>query len=437
MIKILKIKDKKSKIWGLANEFATHPLFAGSLVMIAGSNAVNFLNYIYHLIIGRMLGPSFYGELASLISLIGLLGIIPGSLSLVIIKYISASKNEEEMIALISWLKTRLLKASLIFVIAIIVISPMIVSFLHINKLSYIFLIAISFFISIQSLLNRSILQGMLRFKEMILSVFLENGAKLIISVSLVYLGFRVGGAVFSFAMAAFLGWLITNYYLKIRVGKNSQAALNIRPMLTYSIPVLVQSFAITSLYSSDVILIRHFFSSHEAGIYASLSTMGKIIFFGAGPIASVMFPLISQRKSREQSYKKIFGLSFLGTAILASSVLLIYWLFPDLAIQILYGSSFLEAKGLLFWFGLFITLFTLSSLLINYGLSLGRTQVVVLPTIAAILQIILIWFFHKTLFLVILISIMVTALLLAALLIYSIYSKDGDQSDINNRSGI
>ena len=415
----------------------SHPLLSGSLIMVLGSNGVNFLNYLYHLVIGRMLGPSFYGELAALISLMGLLGIIPGSLSLVIIKYVSSAKNDEEVAILISWLKTKVAQTSLIFFIFIIVISPVLASFLHINKLSYIFLIALSSLFAIQTLLNRSILQGLLKFKEMILSVFLENGAKLLISVTLVYLGFRVGGAMVAFVLAAILGWLVTNHYLKIKPKKESNFSLNLKPMLFFTIPVIVQTFAITSLYSSDLLLVKHFFSSHDAGIYASLSTLGKIIFFGAGPIGSVMFPLVSQRKAKKQSYKKIFILSFLGTVILASAVLLLYKFFPEYAIRLLYGSAYLEASHLLVWFGIFISLFTLSALLVNYGLSLGKTSVVVFPLLAALIQIILIWFFHSSLFVVIVISTIVTALLLLLLLIYSYYSKDGDTANINNRSGI
>lgn len=409
-----------------------HPLFSGSLIMVFGSNAINFLNYIYHLIIGRLLGPAFYGELASLISTIGLLGIIPGSLSLVIIKYVSSAKNENEVAILAGWLKHKILLASLLFFVGIIVVSPFILSFLHINKISYILLIAISSLFSIQSLLNRSILQGLLKFKEMVLSVLLENSAKLLISVVLVYLGFRVGGAVLAFATASLLGWYITNFYLKIAKGKDN-FTLNFKPMLLFTIPVLVQSFATTSLYSSDVILVKHFFSSHEAGIYASLSTLGKIIFFGTGPIGSVMFPLVSQRKARQQSYKKIFIFSFLGTGILASGVLLIYWLFPELAIRLLYGGAYIEAKNLLVWFGIFISLFTLAFLLVNYCLSLGKTTVVIFPAVAAIAQVIAIFFFHETIFTVILISIIVTALLLLALIIYSI----GNETNFHNRPRI
>lgn len=413
-------------------EVITHPLFSGSAIMVLGSNSINLLNYVYHLVLGRMLGPSFYGELASLISLIGLLGIIPASLSLVIVKYVSGAKDETEAAILIRWLKTKVFQVSLIFFIFIIVMSPALASFLHIDRLSYLFLIALSSLFSIQTLLNRSILQGLLKFKEMVLSVFLENGAKLLLSVTLVYLGFRVGGAMLAFVLAAILGFFVTNRYLKIKAKKESNMLLNLKPMFLFTIPVLIQSLALTSIYSSDLILVKHFFSSHEAGLYASLSTLGKIIFFGAGPIGSVMFPIVSKRQARGLNVKKIFLYSLFATTALSLSILMIYLLFPRFAVNLLYGSAYLESANLLIWFGIFMTLFTLSSLLINFHLSLNRTKVVMLPLLAAIVQIIVIWFYHQSLFEIVLISIAVTTLLLVSLLIYSTY---GNKLNIDNSS--
>lgn len=413
--------------------------------MIVGSNAVSFLNYLYHLLMGRILGPAFYGELVALISLIGLFSIIPVSLSLVIVKYVSAAKNEEESANLIRWLKSKGFRISFIIFIFILIISPSLANFLHIEKLSYLILIAISFLFSIQIVINRSALQGLLKFKATVLSIFAEVGFKFILSLVLIFLGFRVGGAMVALAVSVFIGWYMTNFYLRDKLQIKNSYAPNIKKMFFFSIPVLIQSFATTSLFTSDVILVKHFFISFDAGIYAALSTLGKIIFFGTSPIASVMFPLVSQRQSKGEGYRNIFIYSFWSTSILAAIVLMIYWLLPELAISLLYGSAYLKAADLLVWFGIFMTLFTLSSLLINFNLSLGRTRVVVLPLIAAIIQITAIWFYHQNLFIIILLSIAATTLLLVFLLIYSMFESKSayekrpnkDKINLGNSPGI
>lgn len=401
-----------------------NPLFSGSTIMIVGSTAVSFLNYLFHLALGRMLGPANYGEFAAVISLIVLLGIIPGSLNMVVIKHISIAKDETEVASLIHWFKTKILLASLVFSLIILLSSPAISSFLKIDKGYYLIFVAISFFFSIQSLLNRSILQGLLKFKEMVVSLLLENGVKLLLSIILIYLGFQVGGAITAFVISIIIGWYITNIYLKNHNKQDSKQKIDIKKILLFSFPVLIQTISITSIYSSDVILVKHFFLSHDAGIYAALSTLGKIIFFGAGPIGAVMFPLVSKRHAAGQQYKKIFLYSFLATLLFSICIITTYFLFPAFAIRLLYGSAYLEASSLLVWFGLFVSLFTLSSLLVNYCLSLGQTRVVLLPLFAAILQIILILLFHRALYEVIMVSTIISALLLVSLLIYSSYGK-------------
>lgn len=405
-------------------EVVTHPLFSGSAIMIIGSNSVSFFSYLYHLVMGRMLGPAGYGELAAIISLIGLLGIIPASLNLVVIKYISIAKNDREIAALINWMKRKTLLASLIFSLVIFIASPFISSFLNINKIYYLILVAVSFLFSIQNLLNRSILQGLLKFKEMVVSMLIENVSKLLVSIFLVYLGFQVGGAVVGFFISIIIGWYITKSYLRYHSKNGHQFKIDSRQILLFSVPVLIQSLSITSIYSSDVILVKHFFSSHDAGIYASLSTLGKIIFFGSGPIGAVMFPLVSRRNAEGRPSERIFLYSFLATLLLSLFIIAIYFWIPTLAIKLLYGSAYLEFSNLLVWFGFFIALFTLSSLLVNYSLSLGRNKVVLLPLCAAILQVIAILLFHQTLYIVVLISTFVSALLLVSLLIYSSYAK-------------
>lgn len=411
----------------------SNPLFSGSAIMIIGSNSVSFLNYLYHFVMGRMLGPANYGELAALISLVGLFGMVPASISLMIVKYIASAKNKQDVNNLVEWFKAKIFPASIVFSVAMLIFSPVISTFLNIDNMSYLILIAVTFLFSLQAGFNRSILQGLLKFKEMVISVLVENSSKLIISIILVYIGFQVFGVMVALVISALIGLYMTNLYLNY-----SKMIINLSPdvksMIRFTIPVGVQTIATTSLYSSDVILVKHFFPSHEAGIYAAISTLGKIIFFGAGPISSVMFPLVSQREASGKSYKKIFLYSFIATGGLSLGILLLYYLMPHLAINLLYGGAYIEASGLLVWFGIFMSLFTLSSLLINFNLSLGKTNVVILPFIAAITQVVLIWLYHQNLFIIVLISIVITALLLLALLIYSTY---GYKPNINNSSGI
>ncbi len=393
------------------------PFFIGSTIMIIGSNLTNFINYIYHSLIGRLLNdPASYGVLASLISLLGILGLIPSFLGLVVVRLTAQAKSDQEIKSLIYWLNRKLFILGIIVFFLIVIISKQLSTYLNISNNLLIILVGAIFLFSLQSFFYRSVLQGLLRFKNYVISQISENIVKLILGILLVYLGFSVFGAILGILIAAIFGWYITRNYILDLFTPIKYQPPNMLKILKFSLPVFAQSIASVSMYSSDLILVKHFFSSYEAGLYASLSILGRIIFFASGPISSVMFPLVSKKSSKGEKYNKVFIYSLLVTVFFSSLILLIYGFFPDSMIIALFGSKYLAGAYLLLKFGVFMSLFTTSNLFITFYLSIGKTKYVYLQLLAAIAQIIGISLFHNTLESVIMVSILMSAILFVCL---------------------
>ena len=145
-----------------------HPLFSGSAVMIIGSNLTNFFAYIYHLVIGRLLGPAPYGVLATMLSLMGLVTTAFAFIGIVIVKFVS-SAEEDEFPGIYNWFKVKILLFGFIFSGLALLITPFLVDFLKIDLLTLL-LLSPMFLVSIIVFFYRSILQGLLRFKEVVIS---------------------------------------------------------------------------------------------------------------------------------------------------------------------------------------------------------------------------------------------------------------------------
>ncbi|HET7098865.1 MAG TPA: oligosaccharide flippase family protein [Patescibacteria group bacterium] len=192
--------------------------------------------------------------------------------------------------------------------------------------------------------------------------------------------------------------------------------------MLAYSLPAFLFSLTSTSFLTTDTLLAKHFIGAHDAGIYASLSNLGKIILYGTIPIGAVMFPMVSKRFSKGQGYMRVFLLSLMLTFLASVVVLAVYKFLPDVAINILYGTSFLEGDKYLIWFGLFASIYSLTSLICSFYMSIGKVRIVILPIIFAILQIIGIIFVHDSIIDIIKVSVVSATLLLVSLLIYLVY---------------
>jgi len=401
-----------------------HPLFVGGTLVVGGNMIANIINYVYHLVMGRILGPVDYGILASLYSLLYLISIVPSSASIAIVKFISSAKSDAEVYSIYKTLKKFVLRLSIGLSFLILILSPLIGNFLNIKNVVLILPVSIILFFSLFTLVNQATAQGLLKFLGLIGPTLIGSFLKLIVGVGLVFIGWSVFGAISGVVVGAIVAYLYSVLFINKVLKKSSSKDFNIWPFLKYSLPVLVQAFAFTSLFTADVILVKHFFSGHDAGIYAALSTLGKIIFFASAPIAAAMFPTVSRRKSHGERYANIFLISLGITLAISSVIVIFYWLFPGFAITLLYGDAYLSAKPELVWMGIFILFYSISSLLVNFSLSTGKTKIVVFPFAAAILQIICLWIRHISLMQVIQTSLSIVVLNFFVMLVYLIYNR-------------
>ena len=398
-----------------------NPLFKGSLIMIMGTNLASFFAYIYHLIFGRILGPSSYSELATFISISTIFAAGFTALGTVIMKFASIEKDENVK-SLFMWINKISVKVGIFLFFLLLILSPLLSNFLaiHINIILLLpFVVVLLFFSSIY----RSFLQGLLKFTKSVVVANVDAVARLTMGLILVGLGFGVMGASFAFLIGMFLSVAISVYYLKKYFVKKVKPYSKSEELIKFAIPVLVMTISVTSLITTDVVLVKHFFDAHLAGIYASISTLGKIIVYGTTPIAAVMFPIISKRHAANKRSVKVLLLSSLLTFAIAGSVLVLYYFFSYQAVNILFGGGFIEATQYLFIFGFFSLFYVLDYLLIYFYLSVDKIAASYLVPVGAILQALAIILWHNSLLSVIYASIFSLGILFVLLIIYGIIS--------------
>ena len=416
----------------------SHPFFTSSAIMVVGSNFANALAFIYHLIIGRLLGPVHYGELAAVISLATMFSAVFTFLSTVVIKFTSGAKNKNEENYIFSWFAQKSFFISSTLLILTLIFSPVFSNFLHI-ELKIVLLIPFFLFFSLLSMVFKAFLQGLLKFYETVALLNIEFILRLLTGVFFVYLGFSVFGAVLGIVISGVIGLFITYFFLRNYkiFFKGSKINFN-KEIIAYSLPAFLFSLTSTSFLTTDILLAKHFIGAHDAGIYASLSTLGRIILYGTGPIGAVMFPMVSKRFSKGQKYMNVFLLSLLLTSLASFVILILYIYLPDVAIKILYGNSFLEGGKHLIWFGIFATFYSLASLICSFYMSIGKVKVVILPLFFAVFQIVGIIFIHDSILSIIGVSLVSATLLFLSLLIYLVYeTRNGKKPSFDSNTSL
>jgi O-antigen/teichoic acid export membrane protein len=395
------------------------PLITGSFLMIVGSMGINVVNYVYHLLMGRILGPVDYGVLASVFSLLYIISIVPQSASVTIVKFISSSKNGNERDHISYEVTQFVKKVALGGSILIIIASPVVAGFLNLPSVIPVLLVAPIFYYSIITTAHQAIMQGVLSFFGVVVTNAISSVGKLVLGLLLIYVGLNVSGAIFAVGLGVWLAYLASIFFLRKKVSlvATAKSHFELSDFFMYSGPVLIQAFAFTSLFTIDLIIVKHFFNAYDAGVYAALSTLGKIIFFASSPVASVMFPIVARRHTNGESARNVLIISLVLTGLASGVFVAIYYYLPHLTVSMLYGSKYIGAENALPWMGMFIAIYSFCQLLVNYFLSVGRLKVAYLPFVAALAQIVLLTLFHSSLIEVIQISLAILSVMFVLLL--------------------
>ncbi|QQS38632.1 oligosaccharide flippase family protein [Candidatus Woesebacteria bacterium] len=409
-----------------AKDLIRNPLLLGSLLMVGGSLGNNGINYIYHLLMGRVLGPVDYGNLAIIFSILYIVGIIPTSTSFAIVKFISSAKSKSERDHIYFTLKKLLKRFSIIASVVMLLSAYPLKNFLHLGEFYSLIFIAPIVYFMLLTIVNKALLQGILKFTGVVVSDSISSTAKLFLGIVLVFFGLKVPGATFAIVMSSVMAYYYSEIVIKKEISEKSSLDYNIYPIIKFAFPVLLQAMAFTSIFTVDLIIIKHFFGPENpiAGYYAALSMLGKIIFFATQPVASVMFPIVAGKRSKGENYRTTFYLSVSAVFLLSSLVLVFYYLLPDLAIGLLYGKDYLIVAPELVWMGLFITFYTLASLIVNFLLSIHRTQVVMFPLVTSIVQIFVLWNVHSTIREVLYVNTILMGFTLLVLFVYLGYNE-------------
>jgi len=408
-----------------AKEFIKHPLIYGSSIVVIGGLIANFFNFLFNLFMSRNLSVADYGTLASIVSLIGFPTLIVSAVVPLVIRF-AGDYFAQNKLDLVRGLYVKIIKfffaLGIMIFLLFIVLMPNLGNFFHIDNKIILILTDFMIFLAIIGILNIALLQAKLAFGYQVFLSFLGAVIKLLLGILFVFMGFSVTGAIVAMAVGGFGMYIASFFPIRFIFDKKIVASPSIdtKELFAYGIPSAIALFGLTSLISTDVILVKHFFDPKSAGIYAGLSLIGRVIFYISAPIGGVMFPIIVQKHSKNESFSSTFNLSLFLVFIPSLLITTFYSIFPKFSILFfLKKSEYLSASPLLGLFGLFISLYCLLFIISNFYLSIKKTNIYIPILLGAVMQIFFIFLFHSTFLQVVSISLAITFLLTLTLLLY------------------
>jgi O-antigen/teichoic acid export membrane protein len=377
-------------------------LLKHGIIMLVASVSGGALNYLYQLLMGRMLGPEQYGILGALISLTYVLTVPVQTIQVSTMKSITnlqAAGRAEDLGFLIRHRVKQISLWSVLAMVAILAGSGLIARFLQIPSAIPVMMLGAALFFQLLGPTFSGSLQGLQRFLRLASSSVANFAGKLAFAVALVLLGLGVEGALAGMVLGPALGMLLAAYFLR-DVLMRPAANRAVPRESGYSAYAFVTFLSITLFYNVDVILVKRLFDPVQAGYYMAASTLAKAVFFGSGAIAGAMFPKVSARHEggNGAQVSRLLRDALLDTGALAGLGALVLNLFPKTLIPALYGTAYQESTALVGLFSVGMMFFSLSYVIALYQLAIDQRRFLLVLGVGAVAEVIGILLFHTTL---------------------------------------
>ncbi|MBS3152090.1 oligosaccharide flippase family protein [Candidatus Woesearchaeota archaeon] len=402
-------------------------LIRDSFILFIATMIMNLAGFLYHFVMGRVLGPADYGILGVVLSLFYILLVPFNVIQTSISKFVAMFKAKGDNKSISNLFVRASRKLLLISICAFTVL--VFLSYLFLSKylkipINVLFIVAISIPALFLLPVVRGVLQGLQSFRSLGNNFIIEAIVKFCFGLILVFLGLGVFGATLgifsSYIISLLVGFfLIRNYF------KKYNKKLNTKIVYKYSWPVFIVLLSLTLFYSLDVMLVKYYFDDVTAGYYAAAALLGRIAFFVSFAIVSVLFPKVAEMHALGKENLHLLKKALFLVSILCGGIILVYLLFPKLVVLVLFGKSYLVITKYIAIFAFLMSIFSYVYLLAFYNLSVNRINFVYGLVLLILLEFLLLVFYHSSLLQVIFVLLILIVLTFIFMLIYT-FVKNG-----------
>ena len=418
----MKTQEKVKKMRVLVNSGNT----AGGILIIAAIFG-NFLNFLYNAYLVRAVSIEDFG----LISLIGsflFLSTIPlGALGRAVTHKGAYFLGEYKTTIKDFWrqIRKRAIVIGIFVTILWLLASGYLVNFFKAPALHPFILFAPVWLIGIVSAVDGGFLSGNLKFKVIAVLIVAEAFAKLFFTWILIRFGFvhYIYAAIpASMALTFFVGWFFASNLKAKKVNIDRKKILEFPTK--FFLNSILTTVTLVAFISLDVILAKHYLEPKEAGQYALISLVGKMIFIIGGLFSQFVVPVVSREEGASGNSKHIFAKLLIASATLSFLAYIAIGLFGFLTVPVLFGSQALPILYLLPFYGFSMLCFTIASTIVSFYQIRKKYFFTYVSFILATVQIIGIVLFHSSLSQIVWVMTAVGITNLAAILILNLAYK-------------
>lgn len=420
------------------NTQSVHPSSCSSNFLKAGIflTTANFitgvLSYAFQVLTGRFLTLAEYALFCSLMSIYVLLASPASAIALVVSRTVSnlyALDNFHQILLNFKRIHLKIFIAAILLTLTLAPLQDFICGYLKILNSYDLWILLLCLYAAIFLIINNAFIQGLGKFKLLAILGISAITIKICIGITLILYGFGLSGALLGLLVSSLLSWSIgfrlNEKFLELKLtdASISDNKTHLNYPSNNTIAVIFASISFIAMTQLDMLIVNSLFPPNESGIYAAISTLGKVNLYIPSGFMVVLFSTVSKNHASEKSSANLLALSLLLTTLGCSIISIIYWQFGESIVSIFYGAEYLDAANLLYIYSLSIMPMAYVILAEHFLLAKGRNLFTWIFFAISPLQILAMLLWHQTLFQII--AIIATSNSLVAIIGYVILFKE------------
>jgi len=346
-------------------------IFSGSVVLLSGSSLTTAINLAYNIAVARFLGPKGFGQATVVYTILTLISAVTLSFQIISTKAVAQQNSAEGKAAVYRGFHQGAWVCGILVALLLFLFQKAIASYLVLSDpmLVAILAIGVAFYVPLGS--RRGYIQGTYLFRRLATNFVVEGVIRLGGSVLLILLGYGVEGVI-----AANSAAVVVAYFAAVpKLASPVPNPLRFSSALRETSMAMVFFFGQVLINNCDIVLVKHFFVAQEAGLYAAVAMVGRVIFAFSSAVVNSMFPHVAGTQQVERKDLRVIATSLLLVIGTGSALALGLGIAPAGIWTALFGSGF-EIAGpynfpyLLVLYAITTIVFSLSVVVITFEMS-------------------------------------------------------------------
>lgn len=407
-----------TRVWEMVANRSVH---ISSGLLVAAAAGASVLNLAFNAYFGRVLDLTHFGILSLVSSFFYIAQIPYTSLSSSVAYrsgFLDGRYKDASPVFFAQWVRGKTAFIAVMLSVVWLLMAPFLMDYFKTDSLEPFVIFAPVWIVMLLAAVDRGYLSGRLMFASLAAVMIAEPVAKLVGAWALVsYVGS-------SYVYVAIPISVIASYAVSAILASGGRGATQVTARAIHRFPkkffiaATLSGLSTIAFLSLDIVLVKHFLSPDDAGRYALVALVGKMIFFLISMASQFTLPFISRSQGARTNdaliFKRIVGASLL----LGTMGFVAFGVLGSQTIPLLLGSNASSIVGYLPIFTLAMVYFSISRIFITYYQAKKIYSFALGTFVLGVAQIFLISLYHTSILQIVMAMMVVAASNLALVLI-------------------